>query len=197
MNEGLIDPGALGADRYPHLWNDDFIGIRILDAPWVHANGVRRPWPKQRGHRRQSVRPISPSISIARSGLSRPVPNTPVAGDLSSAQAWRRPRPRRRQHHRHGREKSRVAPPFDQSEITARERRGAYRRTDGEWKIMPPAATWLKGRGVSIRRQLRKPSQSGFESAGPGGPPAFARAARMSIGNTRAPLARVVFDHQI
>ena len=116
VKEGLIDP-ATSVQVGLRTWNEDFLGIHVIDAPWVHAHG-----PEAVLDRIISIVGTNPTYLTfdidCLDPAFAPGTGTPVAGGLSSAQAL------------HiirgmgpvnlvGMDVVEVAPPFDQSEITA------------------------------------------------------------------------------
>jgi len=116
VKEGLIDP-ATSVQVGLRTWNEDFLGIHVIDAPWVHAHG-----PEAVLDRIISIDGTNPTYLTfdidCLDPAFAPGTGTPVAGGLSSAQAL------------HiirgmgpvnlvGMDVVEVAPPFDQSEITA------------------------------------------------------------------------------
>lgn len=85
VKEGLIDP-ASSVQIGIRTWNDDFLGMNILGADWVHAHGVRAV-----GDKILSIvgdRPVYLSFDIdCLDPGCAPGTGTPVPGGLSSAQA--------------------------------------------------------------------------------------------------------------
>ena len=85
IREGLIDP-ARSVQIGIRTWNDDFMGMNVLGADWVHENGVKA-----------TIARILDIVGTHRSYLTfdidcldpafAPGTGTPVAGGLSSAQA--------------------------------------------------------------------------------------------------------------
>nr|WP_315464438.1 agmatinase [uncultured Rhodoferax sp.] len=85
VKEGLIDP-AHSVQVGIRTWNDDFMGVNVLDAPWVHANGV--PATIARILEIVGDRPTYLTFDV--DGLDpahAPGTGTPVPGGLSTAQA--------------------------------------------------------------------------------------------------------------
>ncbi len=85
VKEGLIDPKR-SVQIGIRTWNDDFMGIRILDAQWVHDNGtkavieeVKRVVGGHTAYLTFDIDCLDPAFA--------PGTGTPVAGGLSSAQA--------------------------------------------------------------------------------------------------------------
>ncbi|UVE70153.1 agmatinase (plasmid) [Burkholderia pyrrocinia] len=85
INEGLIDP-AHSVQVGIRTWNDDFMGVPILDAPWVHEHGIRATI--DRIVEIVGTRPAYFTFDV--DGLDpafAPGTGTPVPGGLSTAQA--------------------------------------------------------------------------------------------------------------
>jgi agmatinase len=85
VREGLIDP-AHSVQVGIRTWNDDFMGISVLDAPWVHENGVKAT--TARIKEIVGDRPAYFTFDV--DGLDpayAPGTGTPVPGGLSTAQA--------------------------------------------------------------------------------------------------------------
>jgi agmatinase len=116
VKEGLIDP-ARSIQVGIRTWNDDFMGIDIADAPWVHEHGVERT--VARILDRVGDAPVYVTFDIdCLDPAAAPGTGTPVAGGLSSAQALailRRFVPLDIV----GMDVVEVSPPFDHAEITA------------------------------------------------------------------------------
>jgi len=116
VKDGLIDP-AKSIQVGIRTWNDDFMGIDIADAPWVHENGVART--VERILKRVGDTPVYVTFDIdCLDPAAAPGTGTPVPGGLSSAQALAIVRqfvPLNIV----GMDVVEVSPPFDQSEITA------------------------------------------------------------------------------
>jgi agmatinase len=85
VKEGLIDPKT-SVQVGIRTWNDDYLGIHILDAPWVHEHGTRAAL-----ERIASIvgdRPTYLTFDIdCLDPAFAPGTGTPVPGGLSSAQA--------------------------------------------------------------------------------------------------------------
>jgi agmatinase len=117
VDEGLIDP-AVSSQIGIRTWNDDPMGLDQLDAPWVHEHGVAAT--VARVLDRVAGRPCYLTFDIdCLDPAFAPGTGTPVAGGLSSAQAfaiWRAIVPRL---DLLGADVVEVAPPFDTSGITA------------------------------------------------------------------------------
>ena len=116
VKDGLIDP-ATSVQVGIRTWNDDFLGINVLDAPWIHTHGAQATLEKILSIVGSNPTYLTFDIDCLDPAFA-PGTGTPVAGGLSSAQAL------------HiirgmgpvnlvGMDVVEVAPPFDQSEITA------------------------------------------------------------------------------
>ena len=116
IKEGLIDPKR-SVQVGIRTWNDDFMGMNVLGADWVHENGVKA-----------TIARILDIVGTHSSYLTfdidcldpafAPGTGTPVAGGLSSAQALAILRglvPARLV----GMDVVEVAPSYDHAEITA------------------------------------------------------------------------------
>jgi agmatinase len=115
-NEGLVDP-ARSVQVGIRTWNDDFLGFRLLDAPWVHAHG-----PAATLARILEIvgdRPAYLTFDIdCLDPAYAPGTGTPVPGGLTTAQALaivRGLEPANLV----GMDVVEVAPAYDQSEVTA------------------------------------------------------------------------------
>ncbi|WP_322083690.1 agmatinase [Burkholderia sp. BCC1972] len=85
IKDGLIDP-AYSVQIGIRTWNDDFMGVPVLDAPWVHEHGVNAAI--ARIVEIVGARPTYFTFDV--DGLDpafAPGTGTPVPGGLSSAQA--------------------------------------------------------------------------------------------------------------
>jgi agmatinase len=85
VKEGLIDPEH-SVQVGIRTWNDDFMGIHVLDAPWVHEYGVKAT--VQKIVEIVGERPAYFTFDV--DGLDpafAPGTGTPVPGGLSTAQA--------------------------------------------------------------------------------------------------------------
>lgn len=116
VKDGLIDPKR-SVQIGIRTWNDDFMGINILDAQWVHANGpqavikeVNRIVGDHPAYFTFDIDCLDPAFA--------PGTGTPVSGGLSSAQALEIVRGFT-ELDLVGMDVVEVAPPFDQSQITA------------------------------------------------------------------------------
>ena len=116
VKEGLIDPKR-SVQIGIRTWNDDFMGIRILDAQWVHDNGtkavieeVKRVVGSHTAYLTFDIDCLDPAFA--------PGTGTPVAGGLSSAQALSILRGFG-DLDICGMDVVEVSPPFDHAEITA------------------------------------------------------------------------------
>ncbi len=116
VREGLIDP-AHSVQIGIRTWNDDFMGINILDAPWVHRHGPEATLAEIQ--RRVGARPAYLTFDIdCLDPAFAPGTGTPVAGGLTSAQALAILRGLG-DIEIVGMDVVEVSPPFDQSEVTA------------------------------------------------------------------------------
>ncbi len=116
INDGLIDPET-SVQVGIRTWNDDFMGMNILDAAWVHNHGAQATLEKILSI--VGTRPTYLTFDIdCLDPAFAPGTGTPVPGGLSSSQAL------------HiirgmgpvnlvGMDVVEVAPTYDQSEITA------------------------------------------------------------------------------
>jgi agmatinase len=116
VKDGLIDPEH-SVQIGIRTWNDDFMGIAILDAPFVHDKGpeaviaeIKRIVGKRPAYLTFDIDCLDPAFA--------PGTGTPVSGGLSAAQALKILR--------HldgidlvGMDVVEVAPAYDQSQITA------------------------------------------------------------------------------
>jgi agmatinase len=116
VKEGLIDPKR-SVQIGIRTWNDDFMGMNVLDAPWVHAHGAQATL--ERVLAVVGDRPAYLTFDIdCLDPAFAPGTGTPVSGGLSSAQALHIVRgmvPVNLV----GMDVVEVAPAYDQSEITA------------------------------------------------------------------------------
>jgi len=85
IREGLIDP-ARSVQIGIRTWNDDFMGVRILDAPWVHRHGTQAVVDEVLSIVGNSPAYLTFDIDCLDPAFA-PGTGTPVAGGLSSAQA--------------------------------------------------------------------------------------------------------------
>ncbi|MFD1554573.1 agmatinase [Paraburkholderia silviterrae] len=116
VKEGLIDPKT-SVQVGIRTWNDDFLGINVLDAAWVHENGPRAA--RERILEIVGERPAYLTFDIdCLDPAFAPGTGTPVAGGLSSAQALAIVRGLEAVN-LVGADVVEVAPAYDQSEITA------------------------------------------------------------------------------
>jgi agmatinase len=85
IKDGLIDP-ATSVQIGIRTWNEDFMGVNILGADWVHEHGVAAV--VQRVHEIVGKRNVYLTFDIdCLDPAFAPGTGTPVAGGLSSAQA--------------------------------------------------------------------------------------------------------------
>ncbi|MEM5310164.1 agmatinase [Paraburkholderia sp. JHI869] len=85
IREGLIDP-ARSVQIGIRTWNDDFMGVRILDAQWVHRHGTQAVVDEVLSIVGNSPAYLTFDIDCLDPAFA-PGTGTPVAGGLSSAQA--------------------------------------------------------------------------------------------------------------
>ncbi|KZE33231.1 agmatinase [Crenobacter luteus] len=116
VKDGLIDP-ATSAQVGIRTWNDDFMGLDMLFAPWVHENGVEATIARIK--ERIGDKPVYLTFDIdCLDPAFAPGTGTPVPGGLTSAQALAIIRGLG-ELNIVGADVVEVAPSFDQSEITA------------------------------------------------------------------------------
>lgn len=116
IKDGLIDP-ATSVQIGIRTWNEDFMGVNILGAEWVHEHGVQAV--AQKVHEIIGKRPTYLTFDIdCLDPAFAPGTGTPVAGGLSSAQALAILR-KFVGFNIIGMDVVEVAPAYDQSEITA------------------------------------------------------------------------------
>jgi agmatinase len=116
VKDGLIDPKT-SVQIGIRTWNDDFMGINILDAAWVHEHGTRAA--VERIMSIVGERPTYLTFDIdCLDPAFAPGTGTPVAGGLSSAQGLAIVRGLTGVN-LIGADVVEVAPAYDQSEITA------------------------------------------------------------------------------
>jgi agmatinase len=116
VRQGLIDPKT-SVQIGIRTWNDDFLGVNILGADWVHANGPAAAAAK--ALEIVADRPVYITFDIdCLDPAFAPGTGTPVSGGLSAAQAFailRRFVPLCIV----GMDVVEVAPPYDHADITA------------------------------------------------------------------------------
>jgi agmatinase len=116
VKDGLIDPKT-SVQIGIRTWNDDYMGMNVLDAPWVHANGTAATIEKICAIVGDRPTYLTFDIDCLDPAFA-PGTGTPVAGGLSSAQALAIVRAMGPVN-LIGADVVEVSPPFDQSEITA------------------------------------------------------------------------------
>jgi agmatinase len=116
VKEGLIDP-ATSVQVGIRTWNDDYMGINILDAQWVHDNGTAATIEKILAIVGDRPTYLTFDIDCLDPAFA-PGTGTPVAGGLSSAQALAIIRGMSPVN-LIGMDVVEVSPPFDHSEVTA------------------------------------------------------------------------------
>jgi agmatinase len=85
INDGLIDPKR-SVQVGIRTWNEDFMGVNILGADWVHEHGVAATVERIRSIVGQHPTYLTFDIDCLDPAYA-PGTGTPVAGGLSSAQA--------------------------------------------------------------------------------------------------------------
>jgi agmatinase len=116
IKEGLIDP-ARSVQVGIRTWNDDFMGMNVLDAPWVHAKGAQATLDRIIDIVGDNPTYLTFDIDCLDPAFA-PGTGTPVPAGLSSAQALHIIRGMEPVN-LVGMDVVEVSPPFDQSEITA------------------------------------------------------------------------------
>lgn len=116
VKEGLIDP-ATSVQVGIRTWNDDFMGVNILDAAWVHDHGTDAAIARILEIVGQRPTYLTFDIDCLDPAFA-PGTGTPVPGGLTSAQALKIVRSLG-EVNLVGMDVVEVSPPFDQSEITA------------------------------------------------------------------------------
>ncbi len=116
VKDGLIDPKT-SVQVGIRTWNDDFLGINLLDAAWVHEHGPRAAIEKIKSIVGAAPAYLTFDIDCLDPAFA-PGTGTPVAGGLSSAQALAIVRGLAAVN-LIGADVVEVSPPYDQSEITA------------------------------------------------------------------------------
>lgn len=116
IKDGLIDP-AKSVQVGIRTWNDNFMGVKVLDAPWVHDHGPEAVLAEIT--RVIGDHPVYVTFDIdCLDPSAAPGTGTPVPGGLSSAQALKIVR-NLGGLNIVGMDVVEVAPSYDQSEITA------------------------------------------------------------------------------
>ena len=116
VKEGLIDP-AKSVQVGIRTWNDDFMGLNVLGAPWVHDNGVDATIAEIK--KTIGDAPVYVTFDIdCLDPSAAPGTGTPVPGGLTTAQALKIIR-NLGDLNIVGMDVVEVAPSYDQSEITA------------------------------------------------------------------------------
>jgi agmatinase len=116
IREGLIDPSR-SVQVGIRTWNDDFMGVRILDAPWVHRNGTQATVDEVMAIVGDAPTYLTFDIDCIDPAFA-PGTGTPVAGGLSSAQALEIVRALGAVN-LVGADVVEVSPPYDHSDVTA------------------------------------------------------------------------------
>ncbi|WP_024304448.1 agmatinase [Pseudogulbenkiania sp. MAI-1] len=116
VKDGLIDPKT-SVQVGLRTWNDDFMGINRLDAPWVHDNGAEAAIARIKEIVGDTPTYLTFDIDCLDPAFA-PGTGTPVPGGLTTAQALKIVR-NLSDVNLVGMDVVEVSPPFDQSEITA------------------------------------------------------------------------------
>ena len=117
VNEGLVDP-TVSVQIGIRTWNEDTMGFEVIDAPWVHTNGVGATL--DRALARIGDRPVYATFDIdCLDPAFAPGTGTPVAGGMSTAQAFTLWRELADAVPFVGADIVEVAPPFDVAGVTA------------------------------------------------------------------------------
>lgn len=116
IREGLVDP-AKSVQIGIRTWNDDFLGVRVLDAPWVHRCGVQAVVDEVKAIVGDAPTYLTFDIDCLDPAFA-PGTGTPVPGGLSSAQALEIVRSLTAVD-LIGADVVEVSPPYDHSEVTA------------------------------------------------------------------------------
>lgn len=116
IQDGLIDP-ARSVQIGIRTWNDDFMGMHVLDAPTVHEIGTTEVVKRIQSIVGDHPTYLTFDIDCLDPAFA-PGTGTPVPGGLSSAQALNIVR-QLESIHLIGMDVVEVSPPFDQSELTA------------------------------------------------------------------------------
>jgi agmatinase len=116
IKQGLIDPRS-SVQIGIRTWNEDFLGMNVLGADWVHANGTGAASAKALDI--VGDRPVYLTFDIdCLDPAYAPGTGTPVSGGLSAAQSFAILRALLPVHII-GMDVVEVAPPYDHSSITA------------------------------------------------------------------------------
>ncbi|WP_348638438.1 agmatinase [Paraburkholderia sp. D15] len=116
IREGLIDP-ARSVQIGIRTWNADFMGMHVLDAPWVHRHGTQAVIDRVLDIVGAAPAYLTFDIDCLDPAFA-PGTGTPVAGGLSSAQALEIVRALGAAN-LIGADVVEVSPPYDQSDVTA------------------------------------------------------------------------------
>lgn len=116
IRDGLIDP-AHSVQIGIRTWNDDWLGMQVLTAPWVHEHGVAATVARVREVVGDRPAYLTFDIDCLDPAFA-PGTGTPVPGGLSSAQALAIVRALGSVN-LIGMDVVEVAPAYDQSEVTA------------------------------------------------------------------------------
>lgn len=116
INEGLIDPKTsiqIGIRTY----NDDFMGVKILDADWVHRHSIENVIEEIQNRVGNNSTYLTFDIDCLDPAFA-PGTGTPVCGGLSTAQALAIIRQLRSINYI-GMDIVEVSPPYDHANITS------------------------------------------------------------------------------
>lgn len=116
IKDGLINP-ARSVQVGIRTWNDDFMGMNLLTAPWVHEHGAQRTLEEILAIVGDHPTYLTFDIDCL-DPAAAPGTGTPVPGGLTSAQALHIVRGLEPVN-LVGMDVVEVSPPFDQSELTA------------------------------------------------------------------------------
>ncbi len=116
VNEGLIDPKR-SVQVGIRTWNDDYMGLNMLFAPWVHENGVAATIAEIKKTVGNHPTYLTFDIDCLDPAFA-PGTGTPVPGGLTSSQAFSIVRALG-DLNIIGMDVVEVAPSYDQSEVTA------------------------------------------------------------------------------
>jgi len=116
IRNGLVDP-ASSVQIGIRTWNEDFMGVNVLGADWIHANGAAAAAARVLDIVGQRPAYLTFDIDCLDPAFA-PGTGTPVSGGLSAAQAMAILRSLLPVHIV-GMDVVEVAPPYDHAEITA------------------------------------------------------------------------------
>jgi agmatinase len=116
VNEGLIDPKT-SIQIGIRTFNDDFMGVKILDANWVHRHSIENVVEQIKDRVGNNPTYLTFDIDCLDPAFA-PGTGTPVCGGLSTAQAIAIIRELRSINYV-GMDIVEVSPPFDHADITS------------------------------------------------------------------------------